>query len=125
MASEQSSGQEWQERQLAKRMSEWVWQRCPGCGRKSKHHPEGGEYGEFHSDGCPLEGLYSHTHQWWFERELEASLREVYEYMVEVESALAGHIAVRSYLTLPRTADERKAIGERARRLLEIKETSS
>jgi hypothetical protein len=54
--------------------------------------------------------------------ELRESLREVYDYMCEVEGALSGHIAVRSYLSLPRTADERKALGERARRLLGIEE---
>lgn len=51
--------------------------------------------------------------------ELRASLREVYDYMAEVEGAHAGCCAVRSYLSLPRTADERMALGERARRLLE------
>lgn len=57
---------------LVKKMSEWVWKRCPGCGRTSKHagdprYPNG----DYHSDGCPLEGMYGHRHQWWFEREIE------------------------------------------------------
>lgn len=45
----------------------WEWQRCPGCGRRSNLHPEGGQ---FHSDGCPLEGLYRVKGQWWFEQEI-------------------------------------------------------
>jgi hypothetical protein len=56
---------------------EWIWQRCPGCGRKSSHHPDAGGVGEFHSDGCPLEGLYQHTGQWWFEREIERLATEL------------------------------------------------
>ncbi len=57
------------------------------------------------------------------EAELRACLREVYDYMSEVESRLAGQAAVHSYLSLPRTVEERKAIGERARRLLGIEDS--
>lgn len=55
-------------------------------------------------------------------QELEASLREVYEYMCEVESRLGVQVAVRSYLSLPRSEEERVAIGNRARRLLGIED---
>lgn len=61
---------------LAKKMSEWRWERCPGCGRRSKYHPDMDGYGEFHADSCPLEGIYGHTHEWWFERELKALSRK-------------------------------------------------
>ena len=76
---------------LEKKVSEWVWNRCPGCGRYSKYceppwftekrkeHPDWEWKGEYHADGCPLQGLYGHQHRWWFEREIERLEKELEE----------------------------------------------